>query len=104
LAERNDGPVSATYMNPIIAEHRRWTMETRDWLLEQFYASGYPLGTEKSTPIEIYERLISLMQAGHPEYWNSPEAQEELRKLEVQFGPAPPLQPQPQPMQPPMGV
>jgi hypothetical protein len=99
---RNDGPLSASAMNPLIEELRSWAIETREWLLQEFYASGHPLGTEPSTPYEIYERLISLMQGGHPEYWQSQDAQDELRKLEERFGPAPPLQPQP-PQQAPMG-
>jgi hypothetical protein len=100
--DKHDGPLSAAYMNPIIEEYRKWVIETRDWLMTEFYASGHPPGTEPSTPIEIYERLISLMQAGHPDYWQSQDAQDELRKLEERFGPAPPLQPQP-PQQAPMG-
>ena len=42
LLAKNDGPLSASYINPLIAEHRRWTIEIRDWLLGEFYASGYP--------------------------------------------------------------
>lgn len=101
---RNDGPISASYLNPLIEEHRKWTIEIREWLLSEFYASGHPPGTEPSTPYEIYARLISLMQAGHPDYWQNPAAQEDLRKLETEFGPAPPVTPQSQATQPPMGV
>lgn len=90
---RNDGPLSGTYWNPIIKDFRKWYIDTRDSLLREFYASGYPPGTEPSEPFEIYQRLISLMQGGHPAYWQSQEAQDELRKLEAQFGPAPQLQP-----------
>lgn len=97
LADRIDGPLSATFWNPILEDFRTWYIATKDWLLGEYYASGYPMGTEPSTPFEIYQRLISLMQAGHPEYWQSQEAQDELRKLEVEFGPAPPVQPQPAP-------
>ena len=86
-------PVSAEYLNPIIAELRRWAIETRDWLLREFYASGHPPGTEPRDPAEVYQTLIALMQSGSPEFWHSEEAQAELDRLSQRFGPPPPLRP-----------
>lgn len=95
---RNDGPLSATYWNPILDDFRKWYVETRNMLLQEFYASGYPPGTEPSPPHDIYQRLIALQQTGSPDYWQSQAAQDELRKLEQVYGPAPAVRAQPSPV------
>ena len=100
LLAKTDGPLSATFWNPMRAELLKYAREKKDFLLKELYASGYPVNTEPSDDFDTYQQLISLMQGGHPAYWQSQEAQDELRKLEVKFGPAPQLQPPP--MQPPM--
>lgn len=87
------GMLSAEYMNPIIDELRAWAIERREWLLEEFYASGHPPGTEPSNPAQVYQTLVALMQSGSRDYWDDPQAQEDLQKLEETFGPAPPLRP-----------
>lgn len=76
-------------------DFRKWYVETRDSLIAEFYASGYPPGTQPSSPRAIFDRLIALRAGGSPVFWQSQEAQDELRKLEQQFGPAPRMRAQP---------
>jgi cytochrome P450 len=81
--------LDADTLNPIIDDLRKWALTTRDELLRAFYASGNPPGTERLSDREVYERLISLMRAGHPDYWENPEAQAELERLGRTYGAAP---------------
>ena len=88
-----DGPLSASFFNPLIDDFRKWVIETRESLLKEFYASGYPPGTVPLTPEETYQQLIRFRAAGSPLFWHNQEAQDELRQLEQRFGPAPELTP-----------
>lgn len=94
MANRSDGLLSATRLNPLRERLLQYARERKDFLLTQLYASGYPVNTEPSTDYESYQRLVSLKMAGHPDYWHNPDAQEELRKLEGKFGPSPEPRPQ----------
>lgn len=80
------GPLSADVLNPILEELEVWARETHQELLRAFYESGHPVGTVELTAAEQYEQLVRLRDAGHPDFWQNPEAQLDLDRLARQFG------------------
>lgn len=100
---RDDGPLSATHLNPRREHLLRYALERREFLWKNLYASGYPVNTKPMDEFRQYETLIQLRNAASPEFMQNPAAQEALAKLEAKFGPSPSPPPMPPPMMaPPM--
>lgn len=64
--------------------------ETRDMLEGEVMVSGYPAFHRPRTPREEYDELVAMRQANDPAFFTDPQAQADLAKLSMRFGPPPP--------------
>lgn len=102
--------LAADFWNSVQDEVEQRTIETYKFLVRELMASGYPPGSEPVPEHQEYLRLVELKLTGNPMFTSSAAAQQRLRELELQFGPAPSLPPSfapaPGPAQPlpPLGV
>lgn len=85
---KRGGELSGRLWNDLEDELYRWATDTLDWLTDEFMASGYPPGGEPRTARAHYDALVAAKVAGDPAFFDSPAAQANLARLELQFGPA----------------
>ena len=86
-----DGRLSGKRFNRLVETMVKRFDEKVAMLVEHELASGYPPFTVPLTPLEQYQKLVAMQQAGDPAYTEDPRAQAALAKLAVRFGPPPPI-------------
>lgn len=67
--------------------------DEREFLLSEMMRDGSPPFMVERSPRQVYEQLVAMKNAQDPRFWNDPMAQQELARLEGQFGPAPSVTP-----------
>lgn len=54
--------ITGPELDSVVAEARKWYVETRLWLIEKLNEGGYPYGTVPLTPIEQYTRYLEMQK------------------------------------------
>jgi len=70
-------------------------LEIIEFLQEGMLADGYPPFHEPRSERDEYDELAALKAAGHPSFWQSPEAQARFLELMARYGPPPAPAPSP---------
>lgn len=71
--------------------------DRREFLLSEMMRDGSPPFMVERNPRQVYDQLVAMKNAQDPRFWGDPMAQQELARLEAQFGPAPNVIPEPFP-------
>lgn len=80
------GALSGKFWNKVSDDIYEWYTELVDQLVDDFMADGFPPFSQPLGDRERLARLQALRLSQSAYYWQSPEAQRELARLEMRYG------------------
>lgn len=83
---KNEGRLSGKRWNRLLDHGLRFREKAKKSLTDAMMADGYPPFTVPLSPAEQYMRLVAMKDAGHPGFWEDPEAQSTYARLSARYG------------------